>query len=219
MIRVSELKPDTVTFNFKEEDLKELLLSVIARESGIELDEDTVYFSVDEETGFVRFVVEEELVTEEQVDALYSAGFNIQEWYEMTNGLYRTLFKTENVCSYISLDEYEAMNENDELIVPVTLRYSAWLDWEKFTKDYVEFKKKLTSDEKMAMICLFKTKIEEDLAKPQEKNAEFWRVADAIMEDKLPRYIPGLLGYKNALISKFPNQYHELKTIEDPWSK
>ena len=71
-------------------------------------------------------------------EKLASNGFNIQEWYEMTNAILRSIFKTDNVSSYVNLDEYESMLENNDVIVPIQIGYEDYLKWEKYNSEYIE---------------------------------------------------------------------------------
>lgn len=118
-------KPAFVEVRIKEADYINTIKDMLEKMCGVK--DIDVYISVDDETGFVRVVIDEDKISEEDAELLFDNGFNIQEWYEMTLAILRTIFKTENVSSYIDLNEYEAMCENNDIIIPIQLCVTDYL--------------------------------------------------------------------------------------------
>ena len=119
-------KPAFVEVRIKESDYINTIKDMLEKMCGVK--DIDVYISVDNETGFVRVVIDEDKISEEDAELLFDNGFNIQEWYEMTLAILRTIFKTENVSSYIDLNEYESMVENNELIIPIQIGFKDYLN-------------------------------------------------------------------------------------------
>jgi len=119
-------KPTFVEVRIKENDYIEVIKSIIEGECGVS--DFDMFLSVDDETGFVRTVIDEYTISEEDEETLSEYGYNIQEWYLLTEAILRKIFNTENVSSYVNLDEYDAMCENNELIVPIQVGFEDYIN-------------------------------------------------------------------------------------------
>jgi hypothetical protein len=118
-------KPAFVELHINETDYIELIKELLKRECGV--NDIDVYLSIDDETGFVRVVVDESTTSEEDSARLFEKGYNIQDGYLMTVNILQTIFETENVRSYIDMNEYEAMCENNDIIIPIQLGVTDYL--------------------------------------------------------------------------------------------
>lgn len=126
-----------IELRINEKDYIKLIRNYLEIYYDCTVPENLIGIIVDSEIGFVAVVIDENNISEELAEKLASNGFNIQEWYEMTNAILRSIFKTDNVSSYVDLDEYESMLENNDVIVPIQIGYEDYLKWEKYNSEYI----------------------------------------------------------------------------------
>ena len=203
-----------IELRINEKDYIKLIRDHLEIYYGCTVPENLIGITVDSEIGFVAVVIDEENISEELAEKLASNGFNIQEWYEMTNAILRSIFKTDNVSSYVDLDEYESMLENNDVVVPIQIGYEDYLKWEKYNSEYIDLPCYISGDEKLKLISFFIERYEFN----DDGIVESLKMAHEIINHNRVIKEPSLYGYKKELIQDFPLLRNVLEYMNDEWS-
>lgn len=203
-----------IELRINEKDYIKLIQDHLEIYYGCTVPENLIGIAVDLEIGFVAVVIDEENISEELAEKLASNGFNIQERYEMTNAILRSIFKTDNVSSYVDLDEYESMLENNDVVVPIQIGYEDYLKWEKYNSEYIDLPCHISGDEKLRLISFFMKRYEFN----DDGIVESLKMAYEIIDHNRVIKEPSLYGYKKELIQDFPLLRNVLEYMNDEWS-
>lgn len=124
-------KPRFVNLTIDKRDYIQLIKEIIKKECDVDVEPD---LSIDDETGYVRIIIDEDDITEEECERLIDNGFDIREWYLMTDSILRCIFNTDKVYSYdndFTNEESCLNNLPDDYPVPIQIDYSEYIKLNK----------------------------------------------------------------------------------------